>query len=123
MLQGLQFPKTTARGGRGRGGRAERDGSSTAAPVQPYGRRRERTSAESERNEAEQPEFARNCLKSPDSRKNKTWILLPSALDFLPQKFDFPSNGFENPSTEFVKSFVSRETTAHIRVEMRLPYS
>jgi hypothetical protein len=50
------------------------------------------------------PGGRRNSLKSLDSRKEKAWILLPSALDFLPHDLDFPSNGFENPSTGFVAS-------------------
>src|SRR5208283_567623 len=35
----------------------------------------------------------------------------PLALNFLPNDLDFPSPGFGNPSTNFVKSRLSRETT------------
>ena len=55
--------------------------------------------------------FARKPLNSPDSRKKEAWISLPLALDFLPNDLDFPSPGFGNPSTNFVKSRLSRETT------------
>src|SRR5271166_334075 len=54
---------------------------------------------------------ARKPLKSPDSRKKKAWISLPLALNFLPNDLDFPSPSFANPSTSFVTSRLSRETT------------
>jgi len=47
--------------------------------------------------------FARKPLNSFNSRKKEAWILLPLALNFLPNDLDFPSRGFENPSTSFVK--------------------
>jgi len=47
--------------------------------------------------------FARKPLKRPDSRKKEAWISLPLALNFLPNDLDFPSPGFGNPSTHFVK--------------------
>jgi len=47
--------------------------------------------------------FARKPLKRPDSRKKEAWNSLPLALNFLPNDLDFPSPGFENPSTHFVK--------------------
>jgi hypothetical protein len=61
---------------------------------------------------SESERFARKPLNSPDSRKKAAWISLPLALDFLPNDLDFPSLGFGNPSTHFVKSRVSRETTS-----------
>ncbi len=65
---------------------------------------------ESERKSGSKFGFARKPLKSPDSRKKETWILLPLALVFLPNDLDFSSPDFANPSTKFVKSRVSRET-------------
>src|SRR5208282_5645248 len=50
---------------------------------------------------------ARKPLKRPDSRKKEIWISLPLALIFLPNDLDFPSPGFANPSTHFVKSRLS----------------
>jgi hypothetical protein len=51
--------------------------------------------------------FARKTLKSPDARKKEAWNSLPLALNFLPYDLDFPSPGFGNPSTHFVKSRLS----------------
>jgi hypothetical protein len=43
-------------------------------------------------------------LKTPDSQKEEAWILLPSALIFLPHDLDIPSDGFENPSPDLDES-------------------
>jgi len=43
--------------------------------------------------------FARKPLKSPDSREEEAWILLPLALNFLPNDLDFPSLGLDFPSS------------------------
>ena len=47
--------------------------------------------------------FARKPLNSPDLRKKEAWISFPLALIFLSNDLDFPSPGFENPSTHFGK--------------------
>jgi hypothetical protein len=56
--------------------------------------------ARSKRNQAESLEFSREPLKSPDSRKEKIWILLPFIFVLLPLDFDFVSHGFCNPSVD-----------------------
>ncbi len=99
--------------GRKRGGHGLRDGSCEAGAAQSSWRgvaaarlRGSRAPAPAPRGESER-KAARKPLKRPDSRKKEIWISLPLALIFLPNDLDFPSPGFANPSTHFVKSRLS----------------
>ncbi len=65
--------------------------------LNPYGKASRRVFAsEPERKSGFQCGVARKSLKRLDSRKEKAWILLPPALNFLPHDLDFPSKGLKS---------------------------